>query len=73
MLTITEFRMKFGRRLQELRIMKGLTQEELAEKCDLDRTTIAKIENGDNTTNIYTLYLLCEALQLKMKDIFNFD
>ena len=34
-------------RLKELRIEKGLTQEKLAKKIGINRTTIAKIESGD--------------------------
>lgn len=34
-------------RLKELRLEKGLTQEKLANKLGINRTTIAKIESGD--------------------------
>ena len=34
-------------RLKELRIEKGLTQEKLAKKVGINRTTIAKIESGE--------------------------
>ena len=35
-------------RLKELRLEKGLTQEKLANKLGINRTTIAKIESGDS-------------------------
>lgn len=32
--------------LKEIRTEKGLTQQELADECDVNRTTITNIENG---------------------------
>ena len=32
--------------LKDIRIEKGLTQQELADECDVNRTTITNIENG---------------------------
>lgn len=36
----------YGARIKQLRIGKGLTQEQLAERVRVTRTYIAKIENG---------------------------
>ena len=36
----------FGQRVWELRTEKGLSQEDLALACDLDRTYIGGIERG---------------------------
>ena len=32
--------------LKDIRTEKGLTQQELADECDVNRTTITNIENG---------------------------
>lgn len=32
--------------LKDIRIEKGLTQQELADECNVNRTTITNIENG---------------------------
>ena len=50
-------------RLKELRIEKGLTQEKLAKKIGINRTTIAKIESGDRD-------LTLDHIQ-RMSDFFN--
>jgi len=39
-------RKSYGARIRQLRISKGLTQEQLAEKINVSRTYIVKIENG---------------------------
>ena len=38
--------MKIGNRLKELRIQKGLTQEELADRCELSKGFISQLEIG---------------------------
>ena len=40
---------KLHKRVKELRIKKGLSQEELAENTGLSIRTIQRIENGENT------------------------
>lgn len=37
---------KFGERIRFLRVSQGLSQEELAHKCELDRTYISGVERG---------------------------
>ena len=36
----------FGKRIQELRLAKNISQRELATKADMDFTYLSKIENG---------------------------
>jgi DNA-binding XRE family transcriptional regulator len=46
---------KLGVMLQELRKEKGLTQEELAEKCGTTKTYISRIENNASDIRLSTL------------------
>ncbi len=46
---------RFGVMLQELRKKKGLTQEELADKCGTTKTYISKIENNASDIRLSTL------------------
>ena len=46
---------KLGVMLQELRMEKGLTQEELAEKCGTTKTYISRIENNASDIRLSTL------------------
>ncbi len=46
---------KLGVMLQELRKEKGLTQEELAEKCGTTRIFISRIENNTSDIRLSTL------------------
>ncbi len=46
---------KLGVQLQELRKEKGLTQEQLAEKCGTTKTYISRIENDASDIRLSTL------------------
>jgi HTH-type transcriptional regulator/antitoxin HipB len=46
---------KLGFMIQQARIEKGLTQEELAEKCGTNKGYISKIENNLKEVRISTL------------------
>ena len=56
--------METGKLIKELRIKKGLTQEELAEKTELSARTIQRIENGDVDPRAYTLQMIAKALEV---------
>ena len=63
--------MEIGQRIKQLRVMKGLTQEELAEKSGVSRGTISALENGiDRTTTSKTLVKLAQALDTTVDRIF---
>ena len=56
--------MKTGLIIKELRIKKGLTQEELAEKTELSARTIQRIENGEVDPRAYSLQMIAKALDV---------
>ncbi len=49
---------KIGRRIKEIRIKRGLTQEDLAESAQINLRTIQRIENNDTTARGKTLKLI---------------
>lgn len=55
----------FGALLQELRKEKGLSQEELAYQCSLDRTYISLLETGRRIPTITTLFKVSAALDIR--------
>lgn len=53
----------FGRRVGEIRRVRGLSQAELAKRIGVDRTTLNKIENGSRAdVSISQLFAFAEAL-----------
>jgi ribosome-binding protein aMBF1 (putative translation factor) len=63
---------KLGALIHEARLEKGMTQEELAEKCGTTKSYISKIENNIKEVRISTLQKIVEIgfggqLQLSIK------
>ena len=56
--------------LKELRVESGYTQEELASKCDVLRTTISMIENDVNKPSVELAKKLGEVLNVDWKGFF---
>jgi transcriptional regulator with XRE-family HTH domain len=56
--------METGKLIRELRIRKGMTQEELADKTEVSARTIQRIENGEVDPRAYTLQMIARALEV---------
>lgn len=58
-------------RIKELREKRGMSQEELAKKSGVSRTTISKLESGAETVaKTTTLGKIAEALSVSVDKIF---
>ena len=55
---------ELGKKIADLRKERGLTQEELVEKCNLSVRTLQRIESGEVTPRTYTVKLIFEALEV---------
>lgn len=55
--------------LKELRNKAGLTQEELASKCEIQRSTIAMIEGGVNKPSFELALKLSKALNCTVEEL----
>ena len=62
-----------GSNIKEIRKLKKLTQEELAEKCGLQTSYLAGVERGDRNITIQTLEKITEGLEEAPSSIFKFD
>jgi len=60
---------ELGRKISELRKAKGLTQEELVEKCNIGVRTIQRIEAGEVTPRSYTIKAILAALECDLRYI----
>ena len=57
-----------GKKIAELRKAKGLTQEELVEKCNLNVRTLQRIEAGEVSPRSYTIRVIFSALDYNIYD-----
>ena len=64
---------KLGKRIQEIRKSKKLTQEKLAELIGLDTPNLSNIERGKRFVTSETLEKIIKALNVSEKELFDFD
>lgn len=60
-------REEIGGKINEIRRARNMTQEELASKCGITRTTISKIEHGKFSVSVDMLARICEELGAKVE------
>jgi len=61
----------FGNKVRELRIKKGISQEELAFRAELHRTHIGMIERAERNITLSNISKIAKALDLTIKDLFD--
>ena len=63
---------KFGLNVVYYRKRKRLTQLQLAEEVNIDRSHISAIELGNVGVSFDVIFKMCEVLEIKPKDLFDF-
>lgn len=64
-----EIREVFARNLRTARLAKGLSQEELAHRADIDRTYISSLERGIYNASIDVVDRLAKALEIEASEL----
>lgn len=62
--------MKIGQKLKELRVMKNLTQEELADRAELSKGFISQLERDLTSPSIATLVDILQVLGTDLTEFF---
>ena len=62
--------MDLGKKIKQMRNQKGLTQEELADRCELTKGYISQLENNLNSPSIATLTDILSALGSNLSEFF---
>ena len=66
-----DIKVRFGNKIKELRKIKGLSQERLANMAEIDRTYLPTIEKGERNVSIEIVEKLAKALNVTIKDLFD--
>jgi transcriptional regulator with XRE-family HTH domain len=61
----------FGRRVRQLRLQLGISQEELAGRCNLHRTYVGGIERGERNPSLINIVRLAKALGVAPTKLFD--
>jgi transcriptional regulator with XRE-family HTH domain len=59
----------FGQRVRRLRGEAQLSQEDFAEKCDLDRTYIGGIERGERNVSLRNIEVIAKGLKVSLAEL----
>lgn len=64
---------KFGKRVRDIRLQKGvISQMALANKADLDRTYMGGVERGERNVGLKNIEKIAKALGVSIEDLFKF-
>ncbi|MBP3532867.1 MAG: helix-turn-helix transcriptional regulator [Alistipes sp.] len=58
-----------AKRIKDIRRSKGLTVQEVAYRCDIERSNLSRIEAGRTNLTLKTICLICNALNVRISDI----
>lgn len=67
---MNDFTKHFGQRVRYYRKKQGLSQEQLAELCDLHPTYIGQLERGEKNASLETIMHICTGLNVTPSQIF---
>lgn len=67
-----DYKLKFGKRLQEIRKMRKFTQLMLADKVEVDAKYISRIESGISSPSFDMITKLASALEVQPELLFKF-
>ena len=65
-----DVRVRFGKALRKRRHKLGVSQEEFADLCGLDRTYVGGIERGERNLALVNIEKLAKALKISLSDLF---
>lgn len=64
---------KFGRRITELRLRQGVSQENLAFQSGINRTYMGEIERGEKSPTLATIAKIAKGLGLTIKQVMDYE
>lgn len=73
MISGDEYIIKLGVFIRQIREKKGLSQQSLADICNIPKTTIGRIERAEINTTIKTLVTIANALEMNPRDLLDFS
>lgn len=62
---------ELGKRIRELRMQTGLSQEKFALKIGMDRTYFASVENGKRNVAICNIKKIADGLGVSLSELFD--
>ncbi|MEE1057184.1 MAG: helix-turn-helix transcriptional regulator [Acutalibacteraceae bacterium] len=61
---------KFGERIKQIRLSKGISQEKFALSIEMDRTYYASVESGKRNISIVNIEKIAKGLEISLEELF---
>ena len=68
-MTDCELYIAIGKKIKSIREEKGLTQQNLADLCEFEKSNLSRIEAGKTNITIKNLYKISKALGVQIKSL----
>jgi transcriptional regulator with XRE-family HTH domain len=65
-----DVRVRFGKAVRHRRARLGVSQEEFADLCGLDRTYVGGIERGERNVSLLNIERLAKAFRISLAELF---
>jgi transcriptional regulator with XRE-family HTH domain len=62
-----------GKRIQEIRNEKNISQQDLAAKCNFEKSNMSRLEAGRANATLSTLETVSRALGIEIVELFKFN
>jgi transcriptional regulator with XRE-family HTH domain len=64
---------KIGTRIRKLREVRNMSQQDLADICNFDKSDMSKIESGKANPTLKTFLIISQSLEVNISELFLFD
>ncbi|MBP6182879.1 helix-turn-helix transcriptional regulator [Flavobacterium sp.] len=61
-----------GKRIQKIRFEKNISQQDLAAKCNFEKSNMSRLEAGKANATLSTLEIVSKALEVNIIELFRF-
>lgn len=68
---LIQYQKAVGKRIKSLRKERNMSQLDLASLCDLEKTSISRIENGRSNITLKTAVIISKSLDVELSKIFD--
>ena len=62
-----------GKRIQKIRKEKKISQQDLAAKCNFEKSNMSRLEAGRANATLSTLEIVSKALEINIIELFKFN
>jgi len=67
-----QFIKQLGQNVDKIRKEKGLSFQEMALRCDIEKSSLVKLANQGTNVTVSTIFKISKALEVEPKELFNF-